>query len=581
MEKPCVCGKKMLKNQPCWFEEGRCGLPCGKKLKCGVHECRKSCHKPGECEDAGISGSHCSQPCGKVRKSCEHTCADQCHAPYPCKEDKPCQSKTFITCPCQHRKQEVRCQATKLNPSTTRDSTLKCDDECLRLQRNRKLAEALDIDPSTHTDDHIPYSDTTLKRFRGNVTWAQEQERELRVFAAAPDEKRIRFKPMQSHQRAFLHALAEDFGLDSESQDPEPHRHVCIFKTPRFVSAPQKTLAQCLRIANTAAQLGAGASTLKPAPSQQHQQNQQPPFNALLLKDPRFGLTIDELDAALAPELTAASRSGGRPALTFTTSFLPSDEILIKATPPKLTAAAVATLSAASTPQAVETTLSRLKVAVARIVSRQGLAGAVALCHVDDASASSSSAEGSSITITRREGEKAANDGGWSAVASRGSWRRAAANNRGTTAAGAAGVGIGVSEQRAPSAFVALRRLEGRKKAVAAAVVEEKVEEDWLEAVENEEGEGKEEGKEEEKEEEEEEKEAGDGGVDDASGNEGVVSGEVDGVDGKEGTEHGDAKQEEANQEEVKHEETKQGQMGQDELKAHPTSIMPEGTVDF
>lgn len=35
MEKPCICGKKTLKNQPCWFEEARCGLPCGKKLKCG------------------------------------------------------------------------------------------------------------------------------------------------------------------------------------------------------------------------------------------------------------------------------------------------------------------------------------------------------------------------------------------------------------------------------------------------------------------------------------------------------------------------------------------------------------------
>lgn len=35
VENPCICGKKMLKNQRCWFNEGRCGLPCGKKLKCG------------------------------------------------------------------------------------------------------------------------------------------------------------------------------------------------------------------------------------------------------------------------------------------------------------------------------------------------------------------------------------------------------------------------------------------------------------------------------------------------------------------------------------------------------------------
>ncbi|KAL2023464.1 hypothetical protein VTK56DRAFT_2460 [Thermocarpiscus australiensis] len=264
---------------------------------------------------------------------------------------------------------------------------------------------------------------------------------------------------MPAHQRAFLHALAEDFGLDSESQDPEPHRHVCIFKTPRFVSAPRKTLAQCLRIAKAAANLGTDASSLRPATTasadSRHQGTNQP-FNAFLLKDPRFGLTIDELDQALAADLGAASR------LTFTTSFLPSEEIVIKATP-LLTAAAVAT--SALTPQAVETTLSGLKPAVARTVSRLGLAGAVSLCHANP-----------SLNIVRREGDAPAsrpnNTGGWNAVASRGSWRRAAKQ------APAAGAAV---EQRAPSAFVALKKLELRKKKV---VEEEQVEEDWLAAAE-------------------------------------------------------------------------------------------------
>lgn len=477
VERPCICGKKSLKNQPCWFEEARCGLPCGKDLKCGAHKCQKPCHKPGECEDVGISGSHCSQPCGKIRKSCEHACTEQCHAPFPCKEDKPCQSKTFITCPCQHRKQEVRCQATKLNPWPTRESSLKCDDECLRLQRNRQLADALNIDPETHTDDHIPYSDTTLKLFRENINWAQAQEREFRVFAAAPDEKRLRFKPMPSHQRAFLHALAEDFGLDSESQDPEPHRHVCVFKTPRFVAAPRKTLAQCLRIAKTASNLGAGASTLRPPAPAAPKQQASEAFNALLLMDPRFGLTIDELDQALAADLATASRSG--PALTFSTHFLPSEEVVIKAIP-NLTAAAIAT-SLAATPQAVESTLSStLKPAVTRTISRLGLAGGVSLCHVD-----------ASLTITRREGDAAAaGAGGWSAVVSRGSWRKVASANR-AQAPGATASG----EQRAPSAFMALRKSELRKKekeegtkeetkATAAAAPAAAVEEDWLAAAE-------------------------------------------------------------------------------------------------
>ncbi|KAL1843748.1 hypothetical protein VTJ49DRAFT_129 [Mycothermus thermophilus] len=457
VERHCICGKKKLMNQPCW----------------------KPCHKPGECEDANISGSHCSQPCGKMRKSCEHPCVDECHAPFPCKEDKPCQSKTFLTCPCQRRKQEVRCLASRLGPPPAREP-LKCDDECLRLQRNRKLAEALNIDPNTHTDDHIPYSDTTLKLFRENMAWAQEQERELRVFAATLEEKRIRFKPMPAHQRAFIHNLAADFGFDTESMDPEPHRHVCVFKTPRFVSAPPKTLAQCLRIAQAAANLGIGASAIKHPASKQPQ---PPPFNALLMSNPRFGLTIDELDAALTTDLATASRSG--PAMTFTTSFLPSEEVIIKAIPGSVTVAAIAT-SLAPTPEAIEKVLTNAKPGIAKTVSRLGLAGSVTLCHID----------GPDNVITRREAD--ASSGGWSAVASRGSWRKTAMNNKTGTAAAPA-------ERRAGGAFVALRKL-GEKKAAAATTTtaaatttavekakekekeKEEVAEDWLAAVEREEG---------------------------------------------------------------------------------------------
>lgn len=444
VEKPCICGKKMLKNQPCYLTESRCGLPCEKKLKCGVHECRKLCHRPGECEDAGIPGSHCAQPCGKVRKSCDHTCSDTCHAPYACKEDKPCQSKTFVTCPCQHRKQEIKCQATWTNPSAARE-TLKCDDECLRLQRNRLLANALNIDPATHTDDHIPYSATTLKLYRENPGWAQTQEREFRVFADDSDEKRMRFKPMPAHQRAFLHSLAEDFGLDSESQDPEPHRHIAIFKTPRFVSAPKKTLAQSLRLAKV---------TAPPAPTvTKPTRPDQEPFNALLLTAPRFGLTTAELETALSSDISPTAHKP----ITFTTAFL-SDEILIKAHA-QATAAAIATSSA--TPQAVEAVLKTIRPSIARKIASLNLAGSVLLCTVD-----------SSGAITRREG--GATEPGWSAVAGRGSWRPRAAE----PAPAPAKKGFG---------FVALRKLgngggdKGKEK------VKEAVVEDWEAEVERDE----------------------------------------------------------------------------------------------
>ncbi|KAI1188966.1 hypothetical protein F5B17DRAFT_393600 [Nemania serpens] len=427
VEKRCICGKKTLKNQPCWFEEPRCGLPCGKKLKCGTHSCNKLCHRPGACEDEGASGSHCQQPCGKTR-SCGHLDAEQCHAPYPCKEDRPCQAKTFVTCECQRKKQEVKCLATKNQPSHQRP-LLKCDDECLRLQRNARLASALHIDPQTHTDDHVPYSDTTLKLYRENPQWAHIYEREFRVFAGDQTEKRLRFKPMKAHQRAFIHSLAEDFGLDSESSDPEPHRHVCLFKTPRFVSAPMKTLAQCAKI----------RASQDPSTQQSTAANDATtvPYNALLLTNPQFGLTVEELDTALRKEYAA------HPTVKFNTSFLPSDEVVIKG-------------SGTWTSQTLEASLTALKPTLQQTVRRLKLAENVFLCSVDD-----------SLNVLRREGSRAQGEGGWSAVVGRSAARPKPASSS-------------VAAAPAPlrSNFVALKK-ETKKK-----VEEEPVEEDWEAAAE-------------------------------------------------------------------------------------------------
>ncbi|CAI4216451.1 unnamed protein product [Parascedosporium putredinis] len=194
VEKPCICGKQTLKNQPCWFEEARCGLPCGRKLKCGAHTCRKPCHRDGHCEDEDIAGSHCAQSCGKTRKSCDHACQDTCHSPFACKEDKPCAAKVAVTLP--------------------------CDDECARLKRNAALAEALKIAPE-HGDNHIPYSDETLDMFKENQSWALIQEKELREFSADETKKVHRFKPI-------------------ESQDMPPHRSSLIQATKiRIVQASE------------------------------------------------------------------------------------------------------------------------------------------------------------------------------------------------------------------------------------------------------------------------------------------------------------------------------------------------------
>lgn len=391
IEKRCMCGKKTLKNQQCWLQDVRCGMICDKKLRCGSHHCRKQCHKPGECED--MDGQQCQQPCGKEKKVCGHPDYENlCHAPYPCKEDKPCQSKMYITCSCQAQKQEMKCGASKTSEGNNGKS-LPCNEECARLERNRKLAVALNIDQSLHVDggDHLPYSAETLNLFAQNVKWGQTQEREFRVFATSDDEKRLRFKPMRPHERAFIHALAEDFGLDSESMDPEPHRHAMIWKTPRFVSPPNKTLAEALRIrsAHRSTTASANVSDTEGAAQKVKASNEVgEPYNSFVISNPRFGLTVEDLRS----ETTSLMHQGL--ALTFDIEFLPSGEVVLKA------------VSRTLSSYDLQQTLQTLRASLVTAVAAKGY-GMIQLCSTD-----------SSLNILRRESDSSSTDG-WSRVAAK------------------------------------------------------------------------------------------------------------------------------------------------------------------
>lgn len=249
-EKRCMCGKKILKNQPCWLNEARCGQICDKELQCGSHKCRKPCHRLGDCED---SKEPCQQPCGKPKKSCSHQCTDACHAPFPCTEKSPCQSVVSSTCPCGRLLKEKRCNAfkDKGQPQLPSLTPLKCDEECGRLQRNRTLASALsvDIDPLTTATatsssplDLLPYSDDTLDIYlelssSSTLSTLQSYESSLHSLATST-QRSTRFRPARSQLRAFTHLLAEDWGFETESFDPEPSRHVLVFKPPAWIPPP-------------------------------------------------------------------------------------------------------------------------------------------------------------------------------------------------------------------------------------------------------------------------------------------------------------------------------------------------------
>jgi transcriptional repressor NF-X1 len=298
----------------------------------------------------------------------------------------------FITCACQAQKQEIKCGASKSTEGNG-GKVLPCNDECARLERNRRLAVALNIDQATHVDggDHIPFSTETLNYFSQHVKWSQTQEREFRVFAASDDEKRLRFKPMQAPQRAFIHLLAEDFGLDTESIDPEPHRHVMVWKTPRFVSAPSKTLADALRIrqaAQRSVNTSANVSDNEGGNPSKSKSSQTQPFNGFVISKPRFGLTIDEVRA----EVNAVTPNS--PAFTFDIEFLPNEEVVLKA------------ISRTLSPQDLERSLQSLRNTLATAIAGKGI-GSMQLCTLD-----------SSLNITRLESDSTGGDG-WSRVAAK------------------------------------------------------------------------------------------------------------------------------------------------------------------
>lgn len=246
-DKECLCGKRVMKNVPCWLTDARCGQVCGALLKCGSHFCKKDCHRPGQCEDAD---KPCSQPCGKSKSLCHHPCSDQCHAPYPCPEKTPCPTMHTVTCGCGRMRQERRCNAAKAVVSKGQVqqperlpvlTPLTCDEECSRLERNRSLASALGVDINQQTtvqaftSNNLPYSTETLDQYiklasTVSLSTLQTFESTLHSLAIDTSNRSIRFQPAKSTLRGFTHSLATDWGFVTESHDPEPHRHVFVLK---------------------------------------------------------------------------------------------------------------------------------------------------------------------------------------------------------------------------------------------------------------------------------------------------------------------------------------------------------------
>ncbi|XP_059369674.1 transcriptional repressor NF-X1-like isoform X2 [Carassius carassius] len=271
-KKWCMGNHEQRSNIPCHLQDISCGLACDKLLSCGSHRCKKICHR-GECQAEG----ECKQPCTHPRASCGHPCAAPCHPGTPC-PPTVCSAKVALQCDCGRRKETIPCTdaassyqryaaisvASKLSDmqlgesvdigqltkKEQRKARLDCDQECATLERNRRLAEALQIDQSVDTfkSASSKYSDSLKEDARKDFKFVSEIEEEIKNLVELANKgkqpKRSHcFPPMKREHRRIIHELAEAYGVESVSYDSEPKRNVVITAIRGKAVCPNTSLA--------------------------------------------------------------------------------------------------------------------------------------------------------------------------------------------------------------------------------------------------------------------------------------------------------------------------------------------------
>ncbi|XP_075442086.1 transcriptional repressor NF-X1 [Ascaphus truei] len=259
-QKWCMGKHELRNNIPCHLSDISCGLRCNQLLKCGMHKCKRICHK-GEC----LIDEDCKQPCTFLRSDCGHPCMAPCHPSQPC-PTSVCSAKVDLLCECGRRKERVFCTvasstyqriaaisiATKLTDMQLGDTVeigrlvtkkemkqtrLQCDEDCMTLERNRRLAEALNIsdtsDPFNARSSGSKYSDSLKEDARKDLKFVSEIEREIKALVDAVNKgkqtkKSHCFPPMNRDHRKIIHDLAEVYCVESVSYDNEPKRNVVI-----------------------------------------------------------------------------------------------------------------------------------------------------------------------------------------------------------------------------------------------------------------------------------------------------------------------------------------------------------------
>ncbi|NXD28638.1 NFX1 protein, partial [Spelaeornis formosus] len=313
-EEPCHRGS----CQTCWqtsFDELTCY--CGESViyppvPCGTQppECKKACTRPHDCDHPVYHSCHSEEKCPPCTYLTQKWCMGKHevklysvhHTEKLCTDDfvksrfrllnvgncSPC----VVCCPISHLVLNhisfwkfVLSQmksttlffriaaisiATKLTDLQLGDSVeisrlitkkemkqarLQCDEECLALQRNRRLAEALEIDdnsdPFNIRSSGPKYSDLLKEDARKDIKFVSDIEKEMRMLVEAVNKgkhtkKSHCYPPMNRDHRRIIHELAQVYGIESVSYDNEPKRNVVITAVKGKSICPSNTLTSVL-----------------------------------------------------------------------------------------------------------------------------------------------------------------------------------------------------------------------------------------------------------------------------------------------------------------------------------------------
>ncbi|CAL8398842.1 unnamed protein product [Arctogadus glacialis] len=276
-QKWCMGKHEQRSNIACHLQDISCGLACNKTLPCQMHQCRRICHR-GDC----LVDGGCSQPCAIARSDCGHPCAAPCHTGSSCPRN-PCTTKVALQCECGRRKETVMCpeaassyqryaaiaMASKLSDMQLGESVdigqfitkkemkqtrLECDLECATFERNRRLAEALQIDTSAdpfNTRSASKYTDSLKEDARKELKFVSDVEKEVKNLVELANKSKQpkrshSFQPMKREHRKLVHELAEAYGVESISYDSEPKRNVVITAYKGKASCPASTLTSLI-----------------------------------------------------------------------------------------------------------------------------------------------------------------------------------------------------------------------------------------------------------------------------------------------------------------------------------------------